>query len=530
MGRFLIFAFCLILSLALPFFLAAQVSADWAFPGDKIEERAGEGLILHSNPTGAKVYIDGIERGRTPLHLRELRPGAYFVRLEREGYGERRFRLVVRSGSVTEVSLELKELVGRVLLKIQGPPGTEKLPLNPRISVDGQAHQSPALELPVGFRTILVRAFGWEDVSVTQYIEDESFKELELTMKPAAFKFSGANASRLRFNPANAGALGTTSFNFNISGPGRGTFTVMNKDWKPVFDRFIGPFETWSQSVVWDGRDAQGEILPDGVYTLVAEVFSAPLDDTPPAKDGYVLNVEIDSSRIIVPLSVYSGKSGLLFAPLPSMLPPGSFQIEGGLLAGDPPGPDGSWKSLPFAAAFRFSPIESLEVSAALNVIPRFDGDAGAGAAGGVKWAFLNSHPFGAAAGLAVSWTGKTALTPFGMASGIELYLPFKLDFGQYFSFSLSPAALWTGDEGFPWEPVPRLLVSGGLLMKMTYVSAGLSARSEFNFSDAPLFIFGGEVKIFPPPSSFVFSVMGGVWLRDGSFGGFGGLGIGVIH
>ena len=105
---------------------------------------------------------------------------------------------------------------------------------------------------------------------------------------------------------------------------------------------------------------------------------------------------------------------------------------------------------------------------------------------------------------------------------------------GNLFSFVLNPAVLWTGDEGFPWDPVPRMLVSGGFLMQMTYISAGFSIRSEYKFSGGnpwpPFLTMGTELKFFPPPSSFVFSLIGGIWIRDRSVGGFGGLGIGMIY
>jgi hypothetical protein len=389
----------------------------------------------------------------------------------------------------------------------------------------------------VGFRTIQIRAFGWEDISTTLYIEEDSFRELELNLRPAPFILSDAGLSRFRFNPSNAGSLGTTTFNFAVSSPGKGIFTVQNREGKTVFNRSLGPFETWSQQAVWDGRNTRGEILPDGVYTLIVEAASLPWDNSLPVEERLALAVALDSSRVIHPLTLSSAKSGLLFAPFPSALPPGSFQIEGSLLAGSPAETDGYWTSLPFAAAFRFSPTERLEVSAALNVLPRFEDDAGAGIGGGVKWVFRHSGegglPLGAAAGAVFAWTGKNGLTPFGMASGIELFFPFNLDLGSLFSFALTPAALWTNDEGFPWEPAPRMLVSGGLMMRLTYVSAGLSIRSEYNFSESPLpprVMIGGEVKIFPAPSSFVFSLIGGVWMRDGDIGGFGGAGIGMIY
>ncbi|MCL2373855.1 MAG: hypothetical protein FWC65_01255, partial [Treponema sp.] len=422
-----------------------------------------------------------------------------------------------------------------------GSPPLTALPLNPHISVDGNSHWAAALELPIGFRTIRVRAFGWEDVSHTLYVEADSLQDVELFMRPAPFALSGGSLSRPRFNPANAGSLGTTALQFDVSAPGSGTFTVLDGAGDLVYSRPLQPFETWAQAAAWNGRNSRGEILPDGMYALAINAASLPWDDSPPAQESFFLSVWIDSSRDIHPLTLSSGKSGLLFAPFPAVLPSRSFQVEGSLLAGHPleVGSQAAspWASLPFSAAFRFSPLQRLEVIAALNVIPRFEADAGAGASGGVKWAFSHadegSLPVAAAAGAAVSWAGETGLTPFGMASGIELFLPVGMDFGRRFSFALTPAALWTSDEGFPWEPAPRLVVSGGLMARFAYASAGLSARSEFDFTEGsppPFVMAGGEVKLFPPPSTFVFSVMGGVWARDGIFGGFGGLGIGMIY
>jgi hypothetical protein len=39
-----------------------------------------------------------------------------------------------------------------------------------------------------------------------------------------------------------------------------------------------------------------------------------------------------------------------------------------------------------------------------------------------------------------------------------------------------------------------------------------------------------GELKFFPAPSRFVFSVMGGFWIKGAAPGGFGGVGIGMIY
>ena len=527
-----------------PVNLPAQTGIEWTLPGDRIDEAEGRGLVVRSNPPNARVFVDGIERGRTPLHLDNLWPGRYFVRLERDGYVDRRFSVVVRAGSVVDVSLEMRRAVGRVLLRIQGAPDSPPpsvLPLVPRITVDGQVNLLRALELPIGFRTIGVQAFGWEDFSHTMHIEADSLQELEVNMRPAAFALSGGSLSRPHFNPANAGSLGTTTLTFQASAPGYGELTVQSVDGEIVLTRRLEPFETWSQAAVWNGRNSSGEALPDGLYTMTINAASKPLDDSAPVEQNISLQVWLDSSRIIYPLTLSSGKSGLLFAPFPSVLPPGSFQIEGSLLVGNPPDVSphagGYWSSLPFAAAFRFSPVERLEVIAALNAIPRFQGNAGVGVSGGVKWAFYEAgagnSPFGAAAGANFSWAGATGLTPFGMASGAEFFFPVSVNFARRFSFALTPAALWTADEGFPWEATPRLLVSGGLKMRMTYLSAGLSVRTEYDFSSdalTPFVIAGGQILLFPPPSSFVLSLFGGVQVRGSRLGGFGGIGIGMIN
>ena len=535
MNRNLALAFCMALCLFSPFSLRAQIFSEWNLPGDSYEELEGRGLLIRSTPTNARVFLDGIEMGRTTLYLDGLRPGTYHVRLVKEGYRDRRFRVHTRSGSIVNVLAELEEASGRLLLRIgrdADSPAQDKLPLNPRISVDGVLHSTNALTLPVGYRTILVQAFGWEDVSTTVYVGDDSFSELDIKMKPVRFKLKGTGVSRQRFNPDNAGSLGTTALNYEVTAPGRGTLRVLNSDGTIVFVKDLGPLESWSQSAVWDGKNNSRETLEDGRYSMIVQAVSRPWDNSDPVTESISFDVFIDSSMKIYPLSLASGKSGLLFAPLPALLPALSFQLEASLLFGSPYGA-GFLKSLPFAAAFRIAPISRLELAAALNVTPMFSGGARAGFSGGAKWTFYNSGIYAAAAGFNFSWIDKIGLTPFGMASGFELYVPFKMDFGNLFSLVLSPAILWTGDKGYPWEAAPRLLFSGGAMMKMTYFIAGLSIRTDFNFSKdgwPPCVMAGGEIKFFPPPSIFVFSFSGGVWVKDGSAGGFAGAAIGFIH
>jgi hypothetical protein len=186
----------------------------------------------------------------------------------------------------------------------------------------------------------------------------------------------------------------------------------------------------------------------------------------------------------------------------------------------------------------RFSPIKRLELVSALNVNPEFDTRTTWGIAGSVKWEALiprEEFPLGLAAGLSYGWAKEGALTPFGMGTGVQLFLPLSWRLGSAFSLLFSPAVLWTGDQGYPSEAVPRGVLSAGAMFRHTFITAGISVRSEYAFSsrrpvDPGILILGGEIKFFPPPSSFVFTLQGGAWFKNGDKGAFGGVGIGLIH
>ena len=521
----------------------------WAQHGDSYNESQGQGLYIRSSPSGARVYIDGINRGRTPLKLENMKPGRYYIRLTRDGYRDRNFRVTLRPGSLLEIGLEMEQARGRVFVNVQaaqGGPKTETLPLIPRYSADGKIIDGPLLSLAAGWRTIKVESFGWEEASASVYVYEDSTRNLEFYLKPAEFRLSSASAGRKRFNPYNSGSLGMTELGFEVSAPGRGNLVIRNRAGEIVFSRELGPFRTWVQSIEWDGRDIWGNVLADGMYTCIINTQSIPWDNSAPREAGCSLDIQIDSSMEIFPLTISSGKAGLLYAPFPDLLPRNSFQFEGSLLFGFPPETGDPWNSLPFAGSFRFSLLKSLEFGMVLNMVPFIDKseDTLYGFAASAKWTMINPaesrmgralNP-GLAAGFAYSWNANTAVNPFGSGTGFELFIPFSLNTGP-FSFLLSPSVLWTGVRGFPLDPIPRLILCGGILYKGEVLCSGLSVRSEFIFSgdeSAPVkssMMMGGEIKLFPPPSSnVIFSLMGGIWTKEGAYGGFGGVGIGWLY
>jgi hypothetical protein len=532
-------------NLSLIFAAVAFCLAPCPVTGDHIEEIEGTGLVIRSDPSFAEVYIDGISRGYTPLALGNLAEGDYSIWLRKEGYEDRRIRVKVKENRRMVVSLDLRKVMGQIWVEVKrsaGSPDGTMLPLKPEISSEGISVTGPLVSLPVGYRTITIRAFGWESVSRSVYVNRNFPANLSVELKPAVFSLSRIRGSRQRFNPDNSGSLGTTEFRFIVSAPGKGSIRIEDKNGDPVFSKDLGPFTNWSQSVLWEGESPWGATLPNGVYTVYISAESVPWDNSEPVSREEIVTVTIDSSLDIFPLALSSGLSGLLFSPAPDVLPQGAFQIDGVLIFGYPwiesaGAAEAKLTSLPISMGIRTSILKNLEVAGAVNIIPKPEGTVDIAVSGSVKWALKDitgAIPLTIAPALSYTWMEEGRVTPFGAGTGVQLALPLSWQPYRLLSLIVSPGILWAGDEGYPSDPAPRALVSGGILFRQISFTISISARSEFIFNGPRpgpgLLLAGGELRFFPPPSSFVFTLSGGTWYRDGSWGGYGGAGIGFIY
>ena len=518
--------------------------------GDKFEETSGKGLAIRTSPSGVKVFIDGVERGLTPVNFNSMQAGQYNIRLSREGYKDRSFNVVLFDNSRLVVSIEMEEVRGFAVVSVHRAEGSpDSLPLNPQIYpgsageiIDAiSAGNTIYISLPVGYRTIRVRAFGWEDASVTALIDEHTAAAVNINMTQAAFRIEKGSQSRRRFNPKNPNNLGAAEFHFEVSAPGSGTFTILDENGKAVHEERLDYFDDWPQSATWNGRDSKGEPLPEGLYAILIEASASPeFSQTPPETVSIRMEIEIDYTISIYPVSLSGGIPGLVFAPLPRVLPAGSFQIEGGIVFGSFHAPGKNvdeqrerfLSGLPFELGLRFSPVEKMEAAAVFNTNPQFDNSAGWGITGSLKFNILHGStavPLALATGASYAWAAENGEAPLSPGRGIGLYSPISLELTSI-TLVFSPGMFWHG----PDTPVPLLLLSGGVLYRRDWLNAGLSVRSEFNFSETPLadnirILTGAESRFYPPPSNLVFSFQAGVWTRGPHLGGYGGLGIGVV-
>jgi hypothetical protein len=129
----------------------------WTLTRDTGEMGAGEGeLVLTSRPEGARVKIDGEERGVTPLTVR-LDAGAYVVEVQTGTAEPRVIPVQIRAGVQTAQYVELQGVALTGSLAIRSEPS------GARITIDGRARGTTPMtvsDLAPGDHTVVLEAGG----------------------------------------------------------------------------------------------------------------------------------------------------------------------------------------------------------------------------------------------------------------------------------------------------------------------------------------------------------------------------------
>lgn len=284
------------------------------FPAEG-EDHPAVGLEIKSSPGEAAVYLNNRYRGLTPLLLPGLDQGRYRLRLERKGY--RPVSAWIRyNASYLRYEFVLEEMSGYLLVDVS-PPQADIL-VGERSITSGQA-----LNLPAGMYEVQLRAFGYEDRSSRVTISDRQTTELEISLAPAAFRISPLSLNRESFNPSAPGLLGRITVHFQVDAPGAGSVSFFDESMRRVDSLSLDDFTSRNQAFDWPGKDAAGAPLPDGGYLI--RVQARGQNGETETREASVV---IDSSRITSRRSLYSGASGLLFAPTPELLPPRTTQVS----------------------------------------------------------------------------------------------------------------------------------------------------------------------------------------------------------
>ncbi|MBL8968779.1 MAG: PEGA domain-containing protein [Spirochaetaceae bacterium] len=118
-----------------------------------------------SEPAGARVFLDGKERGATPLLIEGLKAGDYELRFELEGHDAQVARLALGAGEPASFSAALKanqgELVIRYQLASAADAGLVRAWLDGKDLGLSKYATHTVLRLPFGSHTIRVEAPGY---------------------------------------------------------------------------------------------------------------------------------------------------------------------------------------------------------------------------------------------------------------------------------------------------------------------------------------------------------------------------------
>jgi hypothetical protein len=126
-------------------------------------------LLIRSTPAEADVTVNGRERGKTPLALRELALGSYTIRVARDGYApeERTLQLTSRRPTFS-TTINLRQLASAPPSPDKSGPGglsVQSRPAGARVYVnDRLAGATPVAvpDVPAGAAVVRIEMEGYE--------------------------------------------------------------------------------------------------------------------------------------------------------------------------------------------------------------------------------------------------------------------------------------------------------------------------------------------------------------------------------
>ena len=119
-----------------------------------------------SNPAGARVYMNDIYRGTTPLNVEKVIPGDYKIRLEKEGYIGGESSRTVYAGKTVSLEATLPEAAQEINLK-SSPSGAD-------VYINGNYKGQTPLntKLPFGKYSIEYRKDGYKSKTTSVTIDE----------------------------------------------------------------------------------------------------------------------------------------------------------------------------------------------------------------------------------------------------------------------------------------------------------------------------------------------------------------------
>ncbi|MGA2764312.1 MAG: PEGA domain-containing protein [Spirochaetia bacterium] len=429
-----------------------------------------QGLEVVSDPDRAEIWIDGDYKGLTPFIVTDIPQGWHRLILRKSGYRE--------ASSWVQFTSDYM-LYQTTLVEIKGFLQIDVTPPDSIVTVGSSTLPAGLQQLPVGSYAVVVRAFGYADYKEYVTISENAVTNLSVALQPTPFQIGEISLPHRVINPDSPGILGNAEVAFSVTGPGTGHVEVYDPASQLVYGRDLPEFTTWNQTFRWDVHDNAGNALADGAYRLVV---SGQGSDGESSQQETTLKV--DRTLKIAPRSVWSGSSGLLYAPVAEVLPEGDFQasVLGAAYS------DGAVFRAPVSLGIRMGIGSRLEVDAMGAIIPSSVALPFALSAA-VRWNLLSPHSevgLEAAVEAKASFQYDTSPTggnvlltdTFANFTGLDVAVPLQLVLGPVSVLGSAGliGSLWTPYGSTSPSPVAWLYLRAGLMADIASVTAGVSA------------------------------------------------------
>ena len=137
-------------------------------------EQAGSLLDVRTSPSGARIELDGVYQGDSPLKLK-VAPGQHLVVATRDGFLETRASVNVQPAGTTRFDMSLRPLFGLIL--------AESFPNDAEVLVDNVFRgKTPVLmtDLPAGQHRVVIKKDGYESKETLLNIQTEGDRQPKL--------------------------------------------------------------------------------------------------------------------------------------------------------------------------------------------------------------------------------------------------------------------------------------------------------------------------------------------------------------
>ncbi|MBP5358428.1 MAG: PEGA domain-containing protein [Treponema sp.] len=368
-----------------------------------VKEEVQSTLYVSSNPSGAKVYLDGTYKGTTPLTIEGISSGYHQIKVEKEHYRDETERIYFSGRSKRKFHAHLVQISG--YLRVYSDPSGASLTVN-----GNSYYQGSLLELDEGAYTVRAKKFGYEEKSQTVYVSRRLTTTQTISLDRAIFRIESISSNRSKFNPNNTGSLASVKITAHVNAPENGIMTVRYAGGEEVFSTPVS-FTTWTEQMYWTGTDNYGNIVQDGLYTIEIEA------------GGHKASclVTVDSNLVYPDLSLTNGGTGIGSVASAESFPDDSsfLEIGAGIIMGNN---IREIYQVPLSLGFLWSPSDCFELGLAFR--PYLNGeDSVINFSSSVKLSFqtdlLNNATF--------CWGVFFRL---GFATG-PLYLPYGIDAGN---------------------------------------------------------------------------------------------------